>query len=678
MFCALTDMVSRLASLFFCSCSEAFSIGVNFPAKSVVFVGIIKPDARGKRMIKSGEYIQMAGRAGRRGLDTVGEVFLFFSPSDGPLPEESHVRLVLTGPLEPLKSAFRLTYNMILNLLRVDELRVEDMMRQSFSEAAEELKISSMTEVVDDSDRDFLLLEKWGAGTEEDQDVLRSYTAVLVRLEVLSVDLLMKSVLPADDAAFQKGRIVVVKQAHHVLNFAMIVGAPEGPQANSRPGSRFRLNPSHKVPVLSLVASPSSGPFRSRSVLVGRRKDRDGALLKNRTKHQFLHDGFLFELSLVAVSDLVWFSSKLLRKSKPAIVFPRNLPALPNELASLQASALPFLLDFVKSNILSLPESASSDEQSDAILPNPIPTSAGLAPYEVANRAKATGEIGNMASRWYERNLVMSELLKKSPESEGAATTLWSLSGGWLERKNVLNCIMRRERIRLKIEAARASTKIQRAPELLEEYKKRVSVLMRMQYVGSDGLSVLSKGRMGACEVATVDSVLLTEMVLENVLDGLRATEIASLLSCLVCRQKNKATGVDPNSNRIIFSPAYKTSKVAMMKIVSDFGLVQNAAGVDIDFEIGDCADYCDALCRFSLCEAVLRWAEGSTFADIMKLTDLEEGDVTNSVKRLSELLKDAANVADAVGNEELHGNITEAIEIIKRDIIFNGSLYLE
>lgn len=673
-------MVSRLVSIFVNSCSEAFSIGVNFPAKSVVFVGIVKPDARGRRLIKTGEYIQMAGRAGRRGLDTVGEVFLFFSPNDGPLPEVSDVRLALTGRLEPLKSAFRLTYNMILNLLRVDELRVEDMMRQSFSEAAEELKISSMTEVVDMSDRDFLLLEKWGAGTEKDQDVLRSYTAVLVRLEELSVDLLMKSVLLADDAAFRKGRIVIVKQAHHVLNFAMIVGAPEGSQATLRPGSRFRLNSSHKVPVLSLVASPSSDSFRSRSLLVGHRKDRDGPLLKNRAKHQFLYDGFLFELSMIAVSDLVWFSNKVLRKSKPIVVFPKNLPALPNELASLQVSALPFLLDFVKSNVLSFPDStASFDEQSDATLPNPIPTSAALAPYEVANGAKATDEIGNMASRWNERNLVMSEFLKKSPESEVAAATLWSLSGGWLDRKNVLDCIMRRERIRLKIEAARASTKVQRAPELLEEYKKRVSVLMRMQYVGSDGLSVLSKGRMGACEVATVDSVLLTEMVLENVLDGLRASEIASLLSCLVCRQKNKGMlRSDPSAKAKIFSPAYLTSKLAMLKIVSDFGSVQEEAGVDLDFEIGDCADYCDALCRFSLCEAVLRWAEGSTFADIMKLTDLEEGDVTNSVKRLSELLKDAAHVADAVGNEELHANITEAMEIIKRDIIFNGSLYLE
>ena len=52
------------------------SQGVNMPAKCVVFSGIKKHDGRSFREILAGEYTQMAGRAGRRGLDTTGTVII--------------------------------------------------------------------------------------------------------------------------------------------------------------------------------------------------------------------------------------------------------------------------------------------------------------------------------------------------------------------------------------------------------------------------------------------------------------------------------------------------------------------------------------------------------------------------------------------------------------------------
>lgn len=51
-------------------------MGLNMPAKTVVFTGSRKFDGKEMRMITSGEYIQMSGRAGRRGLDDRGVVIL--------------------------------------------------------------------------------------------------------------------------------------------------------------------------------------------------------------------------------------------------------------------------------------------------------------------------------------------------------------------------------------------------------------------------------------------------------------------------------------------------------------------------------------------------------------------------------------------------------------------------
>ena len=52
--------------------TETFSTGLNMPAKTVVFTHVRKFDGGSFRWISSGEYIQMSGRAGRRGLDDKG------------------------------------------------------------------------------------------------------------------------------------------------------------------------------------------------------------------------------------------------------------------------------------------------------------------------------------------------------------------------------------------------------------------------------------------------------------------------------------------------------------------------------------------------------------------------------------------------------------------------------
>ena len=56
--------------------TETFAMGVNMPARCVVFSGIRKHDGKSFRDILPGEYTQMAGRAGRRGLDATGTVII--------------------------------------------------------------------------------------------------------------------------------------------------------------------------------------------------------------------------------------------------------------------------------------------------------------------------------------------------------------------------------------------------------------------------------------------------------------------------------------------------------------------------------------------------------------------------------------------------------------------------
>jgi antiviral helicase SKI2 len=115
--------------------TETFAMGLNLPTRTVVFSGFRKHDGKSFRDLLPGEYTQMAGRAGRRGLDTVGFVIIVTSGRDEAPPAGALRRMMLGDPTK-LRSQFRLTYNMILNLLRVEALKIEEMIKRSFSENA--------------------------------------------------------------------------------------------------------------------------------------------------------------------------------------------------------------------------------------------------------------------------------------------------------------------------------------------------------------------------------------------------------------------------------------------------------------------------------------------------------------------------------------------------------------
>ena len=75
--------------------TETFAMGVNMPARTVVFDSIRKHDGSNFRDLLPGEYIQMAGRAGRRGLDSTGTVILLCKGSV-PLMADLH-KMMLVG-----------------------------------------------------------------------------------------------------------------------------------------------------------------------------------------------------------------------------------------------------------------------------------------------------------------------------------------------------------------------------------------------------------------------------------------------------------------------------------------------------------------------------------------------------------------------------------------------------
>jgi ATP-dependent RNA helicase HelY len=108
--------------------TDTLALGVNMPARTVVIGRMTKWDGRRRRVLIPNEFQQMAGRAGRRGMDAYGHVVMPYSPW---IPFREMLE-VATGSLHPVQSAFAIRYNTVLNLWDPPQGdRVRQMLRRS-------------------------------------------------------------------------------------------------------------------------------------------------------------------------------------------------------------------------------------------------------------------------------------------------------------------------------------------------------------------------------------------------------------------------------------------------------------------------------------------------------------------------------------------------------------------
>jgi ATP-dependent RNA helicase HelY len=94
--------------------TETLALGVNMPARSVVIERLTKFTGERRELLTPGEYTQLTGRAGRRGIDDIGHAIVLWSPF---VPFEQ-VAALASSRTYALRSAFRPTYNMAANLVR--------------------------------------------------------------------------------------------------------------------------------------------------------------------------------------------------------------------------------------------------------------------------------------------------------------------------------------------------------------------------------------------------------------------------------------------------------------------------------------------------------------------------------------------------------------------------------
>ncbi len=111
--------------------TETLAAGINMPARTTVISSLSKRTDNGHRLLTASEFMQMSGRAGRRGKDTIGYVVAVQSPFEG---AREAAYLTLSDP-DPLVSQFTPSYGMVLNLLQKHSLDIaQDLINRSFGQ----------------------------------------------------------------------------------------------------------------------------------------------------------------------------------------------------------------------------------------------------------------------------------------------------------------------------------------------------------------------------------------------------------------------------------------------------------------------------------------------------------------------------------------------------------------
>ncbi|KAF8405647.1 hypothetical protein HHK36_007723 [Tetracentron sinense] len=609
--------------------TETFSIGLNMPAKTVVFTNVRKFDGDKFRWISSGEYIQMSGRAGRRGIDERGICILMVDEK----LEPPTAKMMLKGSADCLNSAFHLSYNMLLNQMRCEDGDPENLLRNSFYQFQSDRAIPDLEKQAKalEEERDSIVIEE--------EDDLKNYYTLLQQYKSLKKDVRDIVFSPRYCLPFlQPGRLVCIQCTRSddntpsfsiedqvtwgvIINFDRVTGL-SGDDASGKPEDA-----NYTVDVLTRCVV-SNGVSKKSIKIIPLKEPGEPAVVS---------------ISIAQAKSLILFFNLFLY------------------FLGMKTCNKIFFVPFVELDVLVI-DSLSSVR---LIIPK------DLLPLEA--RENTLKKISEVLSRFAKEGMplldpeedmkVQSSSYKKAVHRIEALESLFEkhevAKSPIIEQK--LKVLHMKQQLTAKIKSIRRTMRSSTALAFKDELKARKRVLRRLGYI-TNGDVVELKGKV-ACEISSADELTLTELVFNGVLKDINVEEMVSLLSCLVWQEKLQDAQKPREELDLLFTQLQETARMVAK--------VQLECKVQIDVE-----KFVNSF-RPDIMEAIYAWAKGSKFYEIMEITQVFEGSLIRAIRRLEEVLQQLIQAAKSIGETELESKFEEAVSKIKRDIVFAASLYL-
>lgn len=566
--------------------TETFAMGVNMPARTVVFDSCRKHDGKKFRDLLPSEYIQMAGRAGRRGKDTTGTVIVLCKSE---VPELADLHRMMTGPPTQLQSQFTVTYSMILNLLRVKDIRVTDMMRRSFSEFGSRRQMDDLEKKLTELEKQRTLMPdtvNFGGDLDAYYDTNDQY----LESRSQAIEACLSSL--AAQKLFIPGRLIIIESG-----LAVVLKT----DFNDKSFQAFSLVDRNENMKTIEQPQPVFFPLKLEKITNSK--------------------CFITKLRF---RDIFYLLNKVIKINGDRIIDDekkRSIPRFKNDPPGQSTvCAMQELIKFHEENYESLVVLDYRDF-----------------------KLKSVDEV---------------DICQRAKDLEDILATYYCTKCANFQEN--FDAIRKRKKLDKEYESIRHLLSDE-SLQLLPEYRQKLKVLRHLGYIDDDDIVQL-KGRV-ACEMSQAE-LILTELVFENALNSLEPEEIAAVLSSIVFEQSRAS---DPDLNNSLIAAKKEFEKVALKvdEVQKQFLRREGPEEFLTKF-------------NFQLMEVVYEWARGTSFKEITKLTDVQEGIIVRCIQRLDEVIRDVRNAARMIGDPLMFKKMEETSAKIKRDIVFAASLYTQ
>lgn len=503
--------------------TETFAIGINMPAKTVVFTNTRKWDGKEMRWVTSGEYIQMSGRAGRRGKDDRGVVIQMMDEK----MEPTVCKGILYGDPDPLNSSYRISYNMLLNMLRVEDVDPEYLLRASFHQYQQESEAPTLEAQANQAEEEANEIEVTPGNVPEDVALVGEYFGMdrqllLTQRKMMKIQRRPEHILPFVQSS---GRLIDVTVDGDNYGWGIIVRYKrKAGTGTSGSAGQAALN--------------AEGPLHTIDVLLGcvdRHFDDTSSIAEARREEDLANLGLLWR-------GLARHCRPVLSKDKPEMVTLREFTiGLDN-------------IDRISAVRLFVPQDTKPQETRKNIMKSLNEVQRrfpeGLPLLDPVKDLKINvGEFNKLLERASElkERLTLHKLSTEIDDDERVKrVSAYELKSDKLESARLL----RRE--------ARACQTL----VMKDDLRKMKRVLRELGHVDGAGV-IQTKGR-AACEVNTANELVVVELLFAGIFNDLTVEQSVSLLSCFIFDERSKDED-DPSKGlkSYLSAPYYKLVELA-------------------------------------------------------------------------------------------------------------------
>ena len=622
--------------------TETFSMGLNMPAKTVVFTEIEKFDGNKNRYLTGGEYIQMSGRAGRRGLDEKGIIIVILKKKID--PEEC--REIMRGKSDPLNSSFSLNYNQILNLSRIEGIKCEYILQRSFRQYQSVRAIPLIKKKILKMYNNYI---KYGNNWERD-DLINEAIYKIENINELKEK--NRLILFDDNSDLRKkikpflikGRFVYIKYfgIGIFVDYCTI-------------GSDKYANYNKEKNIYEIITE--------REII---KKDINNDIIEIENKLIDFKKAYLL-IYIKKNTNNILIPENIINSNGKLIKVPFKLSSL--EYISQIKISLPEIIN--ESSLkqiekiykqISLSLIGNKNKKNEKINYKPMDP---IKDFKISDKNFIENNNNINAI-----NLELKNIEKKFLDNYGKIIDLSDTFENILSKNEFIlsykKKLLLRNEIKYLIEELNSLNRL----VLNEELNNMKKVLSRLNYLDKNNL-VTFKGQVACC-ITSGDALILTEILFNSFLNNINEIDIGVLLSCFVGGEG----AIFKKDKQIVEEDKH------LMKLYNDLKKeIETVVDIYIEYKINikDKERYIKMF-RYDFMKNIFYWINGDkSFGEICdeKNSEIYGGSMVRCIRRLDELIKELINCADMIGNIQLKNKFEIISKKIRRGIPFTASLYL-